>query len=76
MSGNENIRSELDQLDDWLSRIKRDGDRFATDGNLNKLLETRNQLKGSCDVFYNSLLKKRVENPEVVKRSRSFMSFF
>ncbi len=75
MVGNENVRSELDQLDDWLNRMEKDGEKYASENNLNKLLEIRNQVKGSCDIFYSSLLKK-ARNPEVVKKSKSFLSFF
>ena len=77
------ISAEFKQLMQWYADVESQAANFIKSKQLNKMVEIRNQIKGSCDTFNQALLARIKEGksapapkPKLGPKSKSSSSFF
>ncbi len=69
------LAADYEELTRWYDNIYKQADQTIKSGNLTKMVELRNQIKGSCQTFTTGLLQKlQTFNPSSPARSPSVSS--
>ena len=66
------VVAELEQMREWYDKLRISCMEASKAANLRKMVELRNQLKGSCDTFTKVLLEKIADQNKVKAKKKRF----